>query len=330
MPPDHTGESFRFAITIPIYNDWEPVKMLLQRIDSVCARSGLSPAILLVNDGSTIPAPDDFLAWRPEALSRIDQLDLYRNLGHQRAICVGMVHLCGISPESAVLVMDGDGEDPAEAIPSLIKAYVDGGQRTAVFAARRRRMEGFTFKAFYQLYRVLHLMLVGADIRIGNFSLVPPDLAQRLIRSSDLWNHYAASLIKSRLPLATIPIDRGKRLRGQSRMNFVGLVLHGLSAMSVYSDTIAVRILLLGSAVVSVGALGLVAAAVALLTTDWKLPGWSTNLFALTLVLMFQVVIVCLLLTLGMLAARSGPSFIPIRDCPHFVMNVRRLPFEDA
>jgi hypothetical protein len=316
---------FRFTALIPVFNDWKAAGMMLQQLDAACAKHGLSPAVLLVDDGSAIPAPEDFVAWKPGALSRIEVLELYRNLGHQRGICVGMVYLCQNSPDTPIVVMDADGEDSPDGVPLLIQAYHDRKGQFAVFAARRRRTEGLIFKSFYQAYRLLHILLLGADIRIGNFSILPPDLAVRLIRSSDLWNHYAASVVKSRLPLDTIPIDRGERLEGRSQMNFSSLALHGLSAMSVYSDLIGIRIVIAAAVLVFFGLLALIGIVVAGYTTSWAVPGWATNIFGLTLLLIFQAVIIGLLFTFGVLASRGGQSFIPIRDCPLYVLRVRRL-----
>jgi polyisoprenyl-phosphate glycosyltransferase len=325
-----SASGLKLVIVIPVYNDWDVANLLLQQIDLVCVKGGLNPTVLLVNDGSTLAIPDNFLDWRPKSLVRVDVLDLYKNLGHQRAICIAMVHLCQDSPDATVLVMDADGEDPPEQIPCLIKTYLDRDQKEVVFAARRRRMEGFAFRVFYQLYRLVHLLLVGSDIRIGNFSILPPTLVARLTRSSDLWNHYAASVVKSKLPMTTIPIDRAKRLKGRSKMGYVGLVSHGLSAMSVYSDIIGVRIMMWSGVLLSLGLAALIAVVVLRFSTNWAIPGWATNLFSFTLVLMFQVVIICLLFTFAVLASRGGQAFIPIRDCPHFVMSVRGLEFKHA
>lgn len=332
--PGTASEGFTFArglklvIVIPVYNDWEVADLLLQQLDAVCAKSGLRPAVLLIDDGSALAIPDDFLAWRPAALLRVDVLELYKNLGHQRAICVALVRVSQDSPDSAILVMDADGEDAPEQVPQLIRAFLERGQREAVFAARRRRLEGFAFRAFYQLYRLLHLLLVGSDIRVGNFSVIPPALVPRLVRSSELWNHYAACVIKSKLPMSTVPLDRGKRLKGRSKMGLVGWVLHGLSAMSVYTDIIGVRILMLTCVILGLGLVTLVAVVIVRLSTNWAMPGLATNMVGLTLVLMFQVVIVCLLFTFGVLASRGGQAFIPVRDCPYFVLSVRRLEFK--
>jgi polyisoprenyl-phosphate glycosyltransferase len=316
---------FRLIILIPVYNDWKVAGILLRQLDSVCAAQGLSPAVLLVDDGSAMPAPDDLVFWNPQALCRVEVLELYRNLGHQRAICVAMTHICENFPDAAVLVMDADGEDPADQIPALIEAYLERGERFAIFAERRRRMEGLFFKAFYQFYRLLHILLVGTDIRIGNFSILPPNLVARLVRSSELWSHYAACALKTRLPMATIPIDRGKRLYGESKMNFISLSLHGLSAMSVYSEIIGMRILTLTAALVILGLVGLLAIIVTPYTSPWAVPGWATNMFALTLLLIFQAVIISLLFIFGVLASRGGQAFIPIRDSRQFVLRLRSL-----
>jgi glycosyltransferase involved in cell wall biosynthesis len=315
----------RLVILIPVYNDWPSADLLLRQIDSVCAESGLTPAILLVNDGSTLAIPEDFLTWKRAAICKVDVLELYMNLGHQRAICVALVYACQDSPGAAVLVMDADGEDRPDQIPLLIKTYHDHQGRRAIFAARRRRTEGIAFKILYHLYRLLHLTLVGTDIHIGNFSVLPPDLVERLVRSSDLWNHYAACAIKSKLPLSTVPIDRGKRLLGRSQMRFTSLVLHGLSAMSVYSDVIGIRVLVLAAVFVLLGLAAMVSMVLIRAIAPWDVAGWATTAFGTILILVFQVAVISLLFTFGVLASRGGQSFIPVRDCPHFVLGARSL-----
>ena len=45
------------------------------------------------------------------------------------------------------------------------------------------------------------------------------------------------------MPITQIPIDRGCRYAGTSKMNYVSLIVHGLSGISVYSDVIFVRML---------------------------------------------------------------------------------------
>jgi hypothetical protein len=325
-----SAKQLRLVIAIPVFNDWEAANLLLQRIDSVCVESGLSPSILLIDDGSTMPVPNDFLAWRSRASLRVDLLELHKNIGHQRAICAALVHLCENDPEAAVLVMDADGQDPPDQIPRLIETYLGRGQEVGIFAARRRRMEGLAFKIFYQLYRLLHLLLVGSDIHMGNFSLLPPVFVQRLVRSNDLWCHYAAAAIKSRLPITTVPVDRAERLKGRSQMSFVKLVLHGLSAMSVNSDIIGVRVLVFNCLLAGLGLISLVAVLILRFSESGTVVGLATNAVGLILVLILQFVAVCVLFTFGVLALRGGQTFIPIRDCHFFISGMRNLAFKPA
>src|SRR5215831_10192822 len=60
--------------------------------------------------------------------------------------------------------------------------------------------------------------------------ILPGDFVRRLIVSSHLWNHYAATVVRQRLRLTTVPTVRGRRYQGHSKMNFVSLVRHGISA----------------------------------------------------------------------------------------------------
>ena len=117
----------------------------------------------------------------------------------------------------------------------------------AVFAERARRTESLSFRLFYRLYKAAHLILTGEPVRVGNFSVLPATLLGRIVCVSDLWNHYAAAAFKARLPITTLPLARGHRLDGKSKMNFVSLAMHGLGAMSVYGDRIGVRLLVAAS-----------------------------------------------------------------------------------
>src|SRR5262249_7603317 len=92
----------------------------------------------------------------------------------------------------------------------------------------------------------------------------------------ELWNHYAAAVFRSKLPLKTVPIPRGHRTSGTTQMNFVALVYHGLSAISVFGDIVGVR-LLLGSLVGALLAgLAIFAIIAVRFMTDWAIPGWAT------------------------------------------------------
>jgi len=306
----------RLTILLPVFNDWTVADMLVSKIDAVLAEQGVSGEILFVNDASTDSVPAHFPSHPPRHLEKVQILNLKRNLGHQRALATGLVHLQRGALEGDVVVMDADGEDDPSDIPILLKEFVLQGARKIVFAERKRRKEGPLFTLFYQLYRATHRLLVGSDIRVGNFSVLPAAALEPLVVSSDLWNHYAAAVVKMKLPSASVPVNRAKRLAGQSKMGFTGLVIHGLSAISVFGDTVGVRLLTASGTLALLTVLLMVVAVVVKFATHLAIPGWATNVVGLLLLMLCQAITMALILTFVVLYNRGQSSFVPLRDCP--------------
>lgn len=313
----------RLTVLVPVFDDWASAEILLERLDAVFEQHGLVGDFALIDDASLESPHDGFLAATPRRFRNVTILQLRKNLGHQRALCVGLVHLHETGVRNPVLVMDADGEDSPEDVPALLREYASHGGRKAVFAARARRTEGFVFRLFYQLYRAAHRILVGFDIRIGNFSVIPPELIDNLVVAPELWNHYAAAVVKSRFPVSRVPIARAKRFSGHSKMNFVGLVVHGLSAMSVFGDTVGVRLLLASMTLAGLLVGLLIAVVVIRFATPLAIPGWATYATGLLLVLLAQWIMLALVFTFVVLYGRAQSNFVPIRDCPVYIRQTR-------
>lgn len=310
-------------ILIPVYNDWEAVSLVLDRLDEVLADSAITADVLLVDDGSLSEPPPGTGCATFRALSRVDVLELRRNLGHQRAIAVGLCYVNDHLPARAVVVMDGDGEDSPTDVPRLLGRLSQSGGRSVVFAVRTRRSESWTFRVSYAAYRLLHVLLTGIPVRVGNFSALPAALVGRLVTVPELWNHYAAAVFKARVPREGVPTTRAPRLGGQSRMDFVSLLSHGLSALSVHAELIGVR-LLAATATVTFLVLALLAGVVtARLATPVAMPGWVATLVGVLVILLAQAVGFAVLFSFLVLHGRSQPGFIPARDYAHFVAGLR-------
>lgn len=304
------------VVLIPVYNDWEAAGRLVSMLDGALA--GIPARVLLVDDGSSEPAS---LGARPiRSLEAIDILYLRRNLGHQRAIAVGLHEIHSRMPCSAVVVMDGDGEDRPEDVPRLLAEFARLGGRAAVFAARTRRMESFLFQAFYRLYRALHWLLTGRAVRVGNFSVLAPEVLGRLMVMPELWNHFAAAVFRARVPVRTLALARGRRLCGASRMNFHALLLHGLAAISVFGDIVSARLLCAASALLALLGAALAATLAVRLGTNWAIPGWATTAAGLLAVLILQTVVMASLLAFSIIGSRSQLGFLAARDAEFFVL----------
>jgi hypothetical protein len=162
-------------------------------------------------------------------------------------------------------------------------------------------------------------------VRVGNFSIVPYDLLDRLVAVSELWNHYAAAVFKSRMPRDSIPTERAPRLAGKPQMNFVSLVGHGLSALSVHAEVIGVRMLVLTSILVAC-VIGLLAAVVGIrFFSQLAIPGWATTAGGLLFLVAMQAAVLAVFFVFLVLHGRSQPAFVPIRDYSYFVRGEETL-----
>ncbi len=304
---------------MPVYNDWKAAGMLWQKIDQVLSAHNLSASVVAIDDGSAITHDQEFVPGNFRALQRVEVLELRRNLGHQRAICVGLCHLHAQDISEPLVIMDSDGEDAPEDVPRLLERYLAEQGRKVVFAARAKRSEGIVFRLGYLLFRLVHLLLTGRTVRVGNFSILPPSAIRSLVTSPDLWSHYAAAVFSARIPWCSIPTQRAKRLDGSSRMNFVALVVHGLVAISVFSDVVGVRLLLacVGLGLLTLG--GISAVVVVRLFTSLAIPGWATYSVGLLGLLLLQSVLLATCFSFLILSGRNRAAFLPSRDYVHFL-----------
>jgi hypothetical protein len=179
----------------------------------------------------------------------------------------------------------------------------DGADGGAFVAQRAERSEGMLFRLFK--------LLTGQRINFGNFSLLRAAHVRRVINSQHIWNNFPAALIQSRVPVSYVPTRRGTRYAGQSRMNFVGLVAHGLGAISVFSEAVFIRILIASSGLLllSVG-LG-TAALVIKLATNQAFPNWATTVLGFALLVSIQAMMMPILMAFLLLNNRGVVQPLP-------------------
>ncbi len=318
-----TGEGF--LVLIPVLDDWESARGLAQWLGRVARTSGESLDVVFIDDGGQSEVPGDLGTGDAVALGGVRVLRLLRNLGHQRAIAIGLAWASEHARHQAVVVMDGDGEDKPDDVPAMLHEARRQNWGKIVFAARMRRSEGLAFRAGYLTFRVLHWLLTSKGVRQGNFSVIPMPMVDRLAVTSEVWNHYAASVTKSRLPFVYVPTVRGKRLAGESKMNLPALVTHGLSALSVHGELVATRLLIVTMLTSGIALLIMGWLVVEKLVTKTAITGWTSQLGSLGIVLLVQAITMSVVVSAVALMSRSGATFIPRRDYPWFVAGIKRV-----
>ncbi|MCK8494414.1 MULTISPECIES: glycosyltransferase [Spirosoma] len=308
-------------VVIPLFNDWLAVGLLIERIRSVVDASIQNRlAFLIVDDCSAINY--DTL---PTGVGKsLSILRLFRNVGHQKAIALGIAYLADQPDQYPTIVMDSDGEDRPEDIVQLVERGIEKPGHV-VFAHRAKRHESLMFRTFYIVYKSVFQLLTGKVITFGNFSLVPAGQLRKLAHVSEIWNNYPGGVIRSRLPYTAIPLERGRRLAGESKMNFVSLVLHGLSAVSVLIDTTAMRLVLFCMMMLVVSIFGISIVLFLKFFTNTSTPGWTSNLIFSFLIVILQAFLISLLLVFMVLSYRTQIQFIPAKQFGDFVERVERV-----
>lgn len=307
-------------LVVPVYNDWSSFRILLRELDQVAAILPFRIFVTAVNDGSTENPNSDFNDFLDlHHLEGAEILHLAGNMGHQRAIAIGLCQAVTDDDFDALLIMDADGEDPPHSIEKLTASI---GQRTdfCIVAHRKKRTERALFRASYLLYKAIFKLVTGRTINFGNFSVLSRSYARRLVMVPDLWNNLPAAILRSRLPIISVPVNRGRRYTDASKMNFTSLIVHGLSGISVYADTIFVRLLLLTIFLFVFGTIAIATVlTLRLFFPPHATPGWATTVtFGMTIILL-QVFFTALSAILMLLNNRVQRLVVPIVDFKIYV-----------
>lgn len=326
-PPRSFSTDFmpqRLAIVTPVLDDWSSFAELTRRIASLFPADGrVAIDIFAIDDGSSDPGPPSLIGSDgPGCLGAIEILHLALNLGHQRAIAIGLVEIAERGVHDAVVVMDCDGEDrPEDIIPLLATSGAQPGR--IILARRAERSEPLPFQLGYAGYKLLFRALTGRRISFGNFCLIPLAAVRRLVYMPEAWNHLAAAVMRSRIGSAEIPTRRGTRYDGRSHMNLTTLVIHGLSAISVYIDVIFVRVLMVAGSLASLSIIGILGVLATRFLTPFAIPGWATTALGALFGILMQTVILVVVMTLVVLSSRSNNPVVPIMDCGKYVRSRR-------
>jgi polyisoprenyl-phosphate glycosyltransferase len=265
-------------IVTPVYRDTASFLILRDRVLEVLAADPPStgPVRFVVMDDTAGQDPN--VAPLGE-LGDVTVLQPPFNLGHQRGIVYALRKMLPrIADDDAVVTMDADGEDRPEDLPRLLAA-LHGETPTdsrVVLALRTKRHEPLAFKVFYRLFRVLFRGLTGTTVRTGNYAVLPGRVAKRALLHPTFDLAYSSSILALDMPVEFVPCERGRRYKGESKMTYGKLAMHGLRMLMPFTDRIAIRAL---AAFALFGVVGIVLAAVVVVLkyfTDSSIPGWTS------------------------------------------------------
>ena len=216
----------KYVILIPIYNDRQSLKLLIENINQEIKDSNSEISIVVINDASSQQIIDEYL--NVENIHSIEILNMKQNRGHARCIASGLKYIHEKKEYDFIIPMDGDGEDRPEEIKNFIEISKQSGDRSIV-GERIKREESIFFKICYQFHKFLTFAFTGKSIKFGNFTCLSKATVKKMLDEKATWNSFSGSLKKIEKDLISSPSIRGKRYFGPSQMSFFKLLKHSLS-----------------------------------------------------------------------------------------------------
>ena len=304
------SKALKVSIAIPVYNEETIVEELLRRCLAVLDSMPYGPhEIVLVDDGST----DRTWALIQQASAqdgRVIGVTLSRNFGHQAAIGAALDHTSG----DFVVVMDGDLQDPPEAIPDLLAEAQKGFD--VVYVVRIGRKEGVWLRTCYALfYRLISLL---ADLKLpmgaGDFAIMSRRVVD-LVRQSPERQRYLRGLRTwYGFQQKGLEIERNARHSGRSKYNLrrlFRLAFDGVFAFSVVPIRLATAF---GMLAVTGSVLFVVYSLIVKVFFGQSPVGFTALIFAITFLSGVQ------LLFLGVIGEYIGRIYEEVKQRPHYIV----------
>ena len=228
----------KIIILIPVYNDWESLKKLIEEInDNIKNFDDINFECIIINDASTTQIPE-FL--KPSKFISLEILNMKENRGHARCNAFGIRYIIKNKKFDNLILMDGDGEDRPLEIKSLINKIKEN-PNLSVVAKRVKRSEGPIFQTLYQLHKLITFIFTGQNVNFGNYSLLTKNDVEKLHSKPSLWSSFSGTVKKNIKPFNEINSIRGLRYFGPSQMSLFKLIIHSLSIIAVFKYNVFIR-----------------------------------------------------------------------------------------
>ena len=298
------------SVVVPLCNEQENLPELYRRLVAALESMGEPFELVFVNDGSrdSTPAMLDLLAVTDP---RVMALHLSRNFGHQAAVSAGIDHARG----QAVVVMDGDLQDPPEVLAQFVDAWHDG--HDVVYAVRRNRKEGPVKRlGYFTFYRILRSV---ADVEIpldsGDFCLMDRKVVDQLRMLPERVRFVRGLRSFVGFRQVGVEYDREARAAGTSKYTFrklAGLAVDGILNHSGYPLRLVTY-------------LGLLSAAAAALLASWAVydaisnqstpRGWASLIVVMLFMGAMQLV------SLGVVGEYVRRIFLEVKGRPTYIVD---------
>ena len=220
-----------YLFLIPLYNEWQSVNLLIKKINLVALKKSRKVEVIILNDASTNKIKISKLG--TPNIKSIKIINLKNNVGSQRSISIGLAYLRNYSKRTIITIMDSDGEDDVYKVNEMINHAIKY-PNSIITSNRTKRREILIFRILYKFHLIFTYLLTAKWISFGNFTSFNKVNIKKLRKGNSICYAYSASVIKN-CTTKSLYAERKKRFYGKSKVSFLGLFIHSLKIISVFS-----------------------------------------------------------------------------------------------
>ncbi|MCB0654400.1 MAG: glycosyltransferase family 2 protein [Saprospiraceae bacterium] len=260
------------SVIIPIYNEEQTIGELYQRLKQAAVSITANHELIFINDGSKDHSFLELLK-----LSRSDPSVFYinfsRNFGHQIAVTAGLDSCRG----KAVVIIDGDLQDPPEVIPELYAKYKEGFE---VVYAKRVEREGeslfkkATAKIFYRIMK--RLTSIDIPVDTGDFRLIDRKIVDYLKQMPEQNKFLRGQIAWLGFNQTEVLFSREKRKHGKTGYSFGKMLRFALDGITSFSDKPLSLVTKLGFSISLISFLIILYATYAHFVLNRTITGWTS------------------------------------------------------
>jgi len=207
-----TGE-VDISVVVPVYNEAENIASVLDEIIKVMESLDRSYEIITVDDGSK-DNTFEILKQYHQQHPQVKVIRLTRNFGQHPAVYAGFNYSQG----EILLSIDGDGQNPPEEIPNLIKV-LEEGDYDFVQGWRTQRQDSPFRRFFSQYVNWFITKMTGSELKDAGcgMAVYSRNAVNRLLQATHHSRYIPAEISWMGLKIKSQPITHRKREKGKSR-----------------------------------------------------------------------------------------------------------------
>jgi hypothetical protein len=143
-----------------------------------------------------------------------------------------------------------------------------------------------------------------------------------VVHLTEIWNHYHAGIIKSRIPVHYVLCDRAKRYKGKSKMNLSSLIIHGLSSASVFNEVLFVKLTFYSFVLFFICFLAVLSIVILKFMLHFIIEPWIVYSIGIAVMLCSNILVIFVCFTFLFLGNRNKNSFMPAKDYILFIEKI--------